>query len=363
MTTIAKAKETMTSRQRVLNTFAYEKADRVPVNYQSNPTIHGKLCAALGVTNPEDLLQILGVDFRGVGAAYTGPLLFKEIPGTTVNRLYGFYTRWVANEHGGYQDFCEFPLTGASDETIDAFKYPSPDDFDYDTAIRAMGRHKDKAIYCGHAGFADIINSLGQVMGMEDALVGLLTEDEAILRLVDRKLTLQLGMLERFLSKGQGRFDFVMLGEDLGSQHAPMISMDLYKSVLRPRHAKFIDLAKSYGAKVMVHTCGSSSWVYDEFIKMGVDAIDTLQPEATNMSPEYLAENFGGRLNFHGCISTAGPLAYGIAKEVTENCRHTLEIMMPAGGYHFAPTHQIQDNSPVENIIAMYQAVHDYGKY
>ena len=96
---------------------------------------------------------------------------------------------------------------------------------------------------------------------------------------------------------------------------------------------------------------------------MGIDAVDTLQPEAKNMSPEYLKENFGGRLAFHGCISTAGPLAYGTAAEVTEYCRRTLEVMMPGGGYCFAPTHQIQDNSPAENLAAMYEAVQKYGWY
>lgn len=95
----------------------------------------------------------------------------------------------------------------------------------------------------------------------------------------------------------------------------------------------------------------------------GVRGVDTLQPEAVNMSPRYLAEHFGGRLNFRGCISTAGPLAYGTPEEVDAVCKDTLEVMMPVRGYHFAPTHQIQDNTPVENLIAMYNAAHKYGRY
>ena len=113
----------------------------------------------------------------------------------------------------------------------------------------------------------------------------------------------------------------------------------------------------------MVHTCGSSSWVYEDFIEMGVDAVDTLQPEAVHMSPAYLKEQFGGRLSFHGCISTAGPLAYGTPADVARNVTETLEILMPGGGYHLAPTHQLQDNSPVENVIAMYQTAHERGVY
>ena len=96
---------------------------------------------------------------------------------------------------------------------------------------------------------------------------------------------------------------------------------------------------------------------------MGMRGVDTLQPEAVNMSPHYLKECFGGRLTFRGCISTAGPLAYGTSEETTRVCKETLEIMMEGYGYHFAPTHCIQDNSPTENVIAMYQAAHDCGRY
>lgn len=364
MNKIIKAKETMTSRERVRKTFEYQKTDRVPINYETNPTIHGKVAAALGCSNNyEAFLQALGVDYRGVYADFKGSLIYKEIPGLSVNPVYGFYTKWVANEYGGYHDFCNFPLQGVDDEVIAAFPFPTPDDFSYDNVERIIKHYSDYALYCGNAGIGDIINSIGRIMGMEDTLVGILMENEAVLGLIDRKLNMELGMIERILEKANGRIDFMWLGEDLGTQHSPMISLDLYRRVFRPRHQRFVDLAKSYNIPVMVHTCGSSSWVYEDFIEMGISAVDTLQPEAANMSPEYLIEHFGKRLSFHGCISTAGVLAYGTAAETVEYCRQTLELMMKDGGYHFAPTHQIQDNTPVENVIAMYQAAHTYGQY
>jgi uroporphyrinogen decarboxylase len=137
----------------------------------------------------------------------------------------------------------------------------------------------------------------------------------------------------------------------------------LYRKVFKPIHKTFCDLAKAYHIPVIVHTCGSSSWAYEDFIEIGVRGVDTLQPEAANMSPQYLKDHFGGRLCFRGCISTAGPLAYGSAEDVEKNCRETLELMMGCRGYHFAPTHQIQDNTPVENVIAMYNAAYRYGVY
>ena len=75
------------------------------------------------------------------------------------------------------------------------------------------------------------------------------------------------------------------------------------------------------------------------------------------MSPRLVSD--GDRLAFHGCISTAGPVAYGTAAEVIQYCRNTLEIMMPGGGYLFSPTHALQDNSPTQNVLAMLKAIHD----
>jgi len=81
------------------------------------------------------------------------------------------------------------------------------------------------------------------------------------------------------------------------------------------------------------------------------------------MEPAYLKETFGERLAFHGCISTAGPVASGTVEQTRADCRHVLEVMMPGGGYCFAPTHQLQDNSPTENVVAMYETAREFGVY
>jgi len=365
MTTINKAKETMTSKERVFKTFQFEKTDRVPIGYEANPVIHQKVAQALGIKNGEYELvyQALGVDYRGVGVPYIGPKLFEDVPNRVRDPIDGFLTRWVENEFGGYGDFCDYPLANVDEETISNFPVPSPDDFDYSVIQEQLKYFKDYAIFIGNAGIPDIINSTGRIMGMEDTLVNIMMEDEATLLFINKRMDMQLGIMERILDDNKNKIDFMWLGEDLGTQHAPMISLDLYRKILRPIHQKFIDLAKAYNMPTIMHTCGSSSWAYEDFIEMGITAVDTLQPEATNMSPAYLKEKFGGRLGFRGCISTAGPLAYGTAQETTQNVKDTLEIMMKGYGYHFAPTHMIQDNSPVENVLAMYQAGHDFGVY
>ena len=78
------------------------------------------------------------------------------------------------------------------------------------------------------------------------------------------------------------------------------------------------------------------------------------------MSPEIIKRDFGGRLVFHGGVSTAGPLAFGSVEETVTDVRHTLDVYTPGGGYMFSPAHMIQDNSPTENVVAMYETVLEY---
>ena len=355
----------MNSKERVMTTFANQEPDRVPIDYFANPGIDAKLKDhyGLAVDDDEGLRQALGVDFRGVGAPYTGPRLHAEVPGLNVNPELGIRTRWVEHGSGGYWDYCDFPLAGADPEVIANWPLPSPDDYDYSEVSHYCGLYSDYAVFVGGAGLGCIINTTGFLLGMEDTFVALALEDEAVGIFIDRLMEMQLEVASRTLEAGRGAYDFLWMGEDLGTQKSPLISLDMFRKQIRPRHQKFIDLAKSYNIPVMIHTCGSSSWAYEDYIEMGMTAVDTLQPEAADMSPEYLKSHFGGRLAFHGCISTAGPVAYGTVDDVVEDCRRTLEIMMPGGGYCFSPTHSLQDNSPVENVVAMYDTGKLVGQY
>ena len=354
----------MTPKERVLTTFTRRAADRVPIDYSANPVIDERLKKHFGLAldDAEGLLRALGVDFRGVWAPYTAAPPHAEIPGRTVD-MWGIRRRWIPNESGGYWEMCDFPLTEATEEQVAAWPMPNPDGFDYSGVRERCRQCGDFAMWVGGAGIGDIINGNGMLRSMEQSLIDLVTHDPAGLLLARRRTEINVEVLRRTLEAAQGAVDFLYIGEDLGTQIGPMISLELYRAHIRPLQQLFVDLAKSFGIPVMIHTCGSSSWAYDDFIEMGVTAVDTLQPEAVNMQPEYLKQRFGGRLAFHGCISTAGPVAYGTAEDTIAYCRRTLDIMMPGGGYCFAPTHRLQDNTPTENAVAMYQVAAEYGRY
>ncbi len=356
----------MKSKERVLTAFARQQPDRVPVNYLANPGIDARLKQhfGLGKDDGEGLLRALGVDFRHVGASYTGSKLHPDLPeqGVRVDN-WGVHKRWIEHETGGYWDYCDFPLREADEETVARWPMPNQDHYDYSGVAAACARQRDFAVIAGGAGNGDVINHGGMLRSMEQVLIDLALDEPAFALLTKRRTDIQLAMLERILTAARGGIDLLWMGEDLGTQQGPMISLDMYRRHLRPVHQKFVDLGKAFGIPVMIHSCGSSSWAFNDFIEMGISIVDTLQPEAANMAPAYLKQTYGHRLAFHGCISTAGPLATGTPEEVRKICRKTLDVMMPGGGYILAPTHAIQDNTPTENVVAMYATAREHGAY
>lgn len=353
----------MTSKERVLRAITFREPDRVPIDYSANADIDRRLKAHYGLAagDQEGLRQKLGVDFLPLAAEYRGPRLHPEVPGRNVDPAWGIRTRWIEHPSGGYWDFCDFPLAEATVDQVAAWPMPSPDDYYYANVAEYCRAQKDYC--CVYCCMPDVINSTGMIRGMEQTLVDLASDDPAGLLYIERKMAIQLETSARFLAAGEGGVDLWLMGDDLGTQIGPLVSMDLFRRNIRPHYEKFMELARRHKVAVMMHSCGSSSWAYEEFIDMGIAVVDTLQPEAKDMAPEYLKKRFGGRLAFHGCISTAGPVALGTVQETVAYCRRTLEIMMPGGGYCFAPTHALQDNSPTENVVAMYDCAREFGTY
>jgi uroporphyrinogen decarboxylase len=354
----------MTSRERVRRAFAHDIPDRVPIDYLANPDIDRRLKTHFGLPPGDDegLRRALGVDFFEIIPPYTGPRLHEPLPDRTID-LWGIRTRWVEHESGGYWDYCDFPLREADLETVEAWPMPSPDDFDYNAVRDLCKRYRHYYLMVGNAGAADMLNTAGMIRSPEQALVDFMTDEPACLRFVARKNGIQLAMLDRALEAARGEIDMLWLGEDLGTQRGPMVSIPLFRKHIRPRHQAFVDLAKHHGIPVMIHSCGSSSWAFDDFCEMGISVVDTLQPEALNMAPDYLKKTYGDRLSFHGCISTAGVVANGSVDDTRRVVRETLDTMMPGGGYAFSPTHMLQDNTPTENAVTMYEEARRAGKY
>jgi uroporphyrinogen decarboxylase len=353
----------VSSKERVLTALRREVPDRVPIDYAANPGIDRRLKAHYGLAPDDDegLRRTLGVDFRTVTAPYAGPRLHPAATGEGfhVSPDWGMHNRYIEHGAGGYWEPWGEPLKGLSEAEVAAYPMPSPDDYDYDLVASRCERFKAYAVGA-HAGF-EVMNWTGRFFGQEAMYIGLATGDPAVMTFIRRYVEIKHEVLRRSLAAGD--FDLLWIGEDLGTQRGPRISSAMFHERIQPIHQRFIDLAKAHNLPVMMHACGSSSWAFDDLIAMGVDAMDTLQPEAKDMAPAYLKATYGDRLAFHGCISTAGPVAAGTVAETIAYCRATLDVMMPGGGYCFAPTHMLQDTTPAENVVAMYETARTYGVY
>ena len=190
--------EHMVPRERVKATFAYQKTDRVPINYHSNPGIDARLKAYFGL-NQEDnegLLEVLGVDFRAIGVPYIGPRLHKEILERNVDPEWGIHTRWIEHGSGGYWDFCDFPLRDADEDMVKAWSMPTADDYDYSGLDEACKRNEKYALYVGDPGLGCIMNTAGFFRSMEQMFIDLATDEPAGLLLIDRFLDLHFKRME-----------------------------------------------------------------------------------------------------------------------------------------------------------------------
>ena len=149
-----------------------------------------------------------------------------------------------------------------------------------------------------------------------------------------------------------------MSGTDFGTQKAEVMSVEMFCEFYKPYHKKANDIIhKKTNWKTSFHSCGSITNLMDDFVDMGVDILNPVQCSAAGMDPVWLKEKYGDKLVFWGgAIDTQHTLAYGTPEEVFEEATNRLEIFSPGGGFIYNAIHNIQQKTPVENIIAFFEA-------
>jgi uroporphyrinogen decarboxylase len=162
---------------------------------------------------------------------------------------------------------------------------------------------------------------------------------------------------EKALEAANGKVDILWIGDDFGTQEGLLVSPDMWRDLFFDKIKSMCDLGHKYGAKVMLHSCGSTRKVWADLIEAGVEIYDTVQPEAKGMDSAELKEEFGDKMCFHGTISTQQTLPFGTPEDVTDEVRRRIETVGKNGGFILAPAHNLQPDTPLENIFAMYDAV------
>ena len=350
----------MNSRERMLAAINRKPVDRIPTDIWATGEVWAKLVKHFGEN--VDICGALHIDgMSSVGADYVGPPMPPVAQNESVN-FWGMRYRRVPHGGGAYDEQSFYPL--ASVQTIDdlnSYKWPSADWFDYSTMrTKAEEARKTKAVQCGYMAPFFYHNLL---RGLEQSLVDPLSDPELTHAIVNRISDFFYNHHRRMFEACDGLIDIAQVTDDLGSQTGQLISMELYKEFYAPHHKRFIDLCHEFGIKVFHHDDGSCRPFLPLLVEMGIDILNPVQWSCPGMDMMELKAEFGKRICFHGAVENQRILPFGTPEEVRAEVRHCIDSLASDGtGYILASCHNLQVNTPVENIIAMYDEAWKYGK-
>lgn len=362
----------MNSRERVWLALAHQKPDRVPIDYWASPEITTALLEKLQLSSEEELLQHFDVDFRYIrGPQYIGPELAMHDDGA-VEDLWGVPRVKVQvgseAQKGSYREACDPPLQNMTLREIEEYpKWPDPDWFDYDCVrdqvakARATGKN---VVFMG-----DRMNRCAQLKpamylrGVADILMDLAANPEIAHYLFDRIAGFYLEYARRTFEAAGDGIDIFFMGDDFGTQKNLFMAPQMWREFLRPNFKALIDLGHRYGYKVAHHSCGSIKPIIPDFIECGVDILNPVQPEVQNMDRRELKRQFGDKLSFHGSISIQKTMPFGTPEDVRNEVKERFSTLGEGGGFIFCTAHNIQVDTPIHNVLALFEAYREVARY
>ncbi len=312
----------------------------------------------------ERILKHFDIDFRyiylGASSEYSKVLTEDN---TWKDEL-GFTRKFS----GIYGEMIDHPLRYAQDiSDIKNYKF-----FDAYDPARKIGL-KDKAKYL-HTDTDYAVGAVSPMMGLlegchwfrgyEQFPVDLMIDKPMAHAMLEKMTNQYLSLLDALLSEVGEYIDVLYMSDDFAGQENLLISNDLFHEMVMPYQKQLISLVRSKtNAKILHHCCGASVFAAELFLESGVDVVNSLQPRANSMDSTYFKDKYGKQLAFHGGIDIQHVLPFGTPAEVREEVMRRLAIWAPNGGYVIFAAHDIQPDTPPENIVAMYDAIEEWGNY
>ena len=360
----------MNSKERVLTILAHREADRVPLDFWAEKPVIAGLMRHLNLAQYEQLLQYLQIDTRYVeGARYIGPDLYRAPDGRWED-IWGVIRRPVPLDQsnpakGLIQHVIRHPLAQAQTvKDVENHRWPSPDWYEYTIAADTQDKAQ-YAVVCG----ADRLNRTAQfkpamyLRGIEKLLMDLIVNPKLVEAITERLIHYYLEFNDNIFRRADGKIDIFYMGDDFGTQKGPFISIDMWRRFFKPGFKKFIDHAHSHGIKVMHHTCGSVVDLIPDFIECGLDILQSLQPLAKGMDFKKIKSEYGRDIAFQGGIDIQDVMPFGSAAMVKSEVKRIIETLAPGGGYIVCSSHNLQPDTPLPNILAMYETALEVGRY
>jgi uroporphyrinogen decarboxylase len=382
----------MNSRERVLLALDHQEPDRVPVDlggtvvssialstYAELRDFLNLPCREPGVLETvqqiawvdEDVMDRFGVDvipvFSNPPAGYQPVFLRAPDGSISFNDEFGATLRKPPSSY--YYDWQAFPLPNPSLDSLEKMPWPDATDPARYQGLRArvmeLRASSDKALFgiapCGH----DLFNQLLRVCGMETGLIELISDPDFAEAFLERLTQTICTAQELYLSEVGDLIDIHFTADDLSGQARPLIAPALYRRLIKPRWARIIQTIKKHTrAKIFYHSCGALNEFIPDLIEIGVDIINPVQVSAAGMDTAALKKKYGKNLTFWGGgCDTQTVLSRGTPQDVRDEVRRRIADLAPGGGFIFNPVHNIQPLVPVRNIVAMFDAALEFGKY
>lgn len=381
----------MKPRDRVLAAINHEEPDRVPICIGvSNATSmkmkpYRALKALLGIEAPDAYVY----DWPELGTALpdeaTMRRLHSDVRGVldlepehirARNKARPPHTPYIDSWGSGQVELTEdvwfpgvHPLADATTiEEIENYPWPDMNDPTRVAHVRAQAQKlRDEGEYAivGTPWLLFPFERAHAMQGLDRFMMNMVHHPDFAAALLRKITDVCKVLMGNFLRECGDLIDIIKIGDDLGTQSGLMISPKMYRRFLKPLHAEFIAFIKERtDAKVFFHTDGDVFDLIPDFIEIGVDILNPIQTSAGRMANlEELKRRYGQHMVFCGAIDTHRILPYGTPEEVRQEVRRVINILGPGGGYMVASVHTIMNDVPPENILAMVDAVEEFGYY
>jgi len=351
---------------------AHKRPDRVPIDYWATSEVNAKLLKYLGFSSQEQLLQHFDVDFRYIeGPKYIGPEPTVRRDDSKEDH-FGVVRRAVSYGEGAkagtYSEVIEYPLQkAASVHEIESYtKWPKPEHFDYECVRQQAKKARETGKVVVFMG--DRLNRCAQlkpamyVRGVEQILMDVVLNPEIAKAIFRRIADFYTEYARRTLQAAEGNVDIFFTGDDFGTQDNTFLPVDTWRYLLKEGFKRFIDIGHEFGCKVAHHTCGCVMPLLPDIVECGLDILNPLQPDCAQMDYQKIKEKFGDKICFHGGISIQKTMPHGSPEDVRDEVKNRVEKLAGNGGYIFCTAHNIQADTSIENVVALFEAYEEFGR-
>jgi len=242
-----------------------------------------------------------------------------------------------------------------SKPSFDGYEFPEPEKF-----FRPEWKKKAFEV-CKNNNDSFIIGGLGwglferswNLRGFENALMDSVAEPDFYEKMLDKLMNLYLAFVEYTVDLP---IHGILFGDDWGDQRGVILGPERWRKFIKPRWAKIYEAVHAAGKIVMTHSCGSVADIMPDIIEIGVDVLESVQPEAAGMNPYELKKNWGEKITFWGALGSQSVIPFGTPEDIKKEIKKLCSEMGKGGGYILAPAKPLQPETPTENAVAVIEA-------